>query len=69
LSNRLVKSTPNAHSFAFNQPTPDEANSNHEAQSVEKADGPAHLNDGVQLGDGSHDEQQEQDHVLTLVSV
>jgi hypothetical protein len=65
----LVESTPNAHSFAFHQPTPDETNSDHEAQCVEKADGPAHLNDGVQLGDRSHDEQQEQDHVLTLVSV
>ena len=64
----LVKSTPNTHTFAFDQPTTDEANSNHEAQCVEKADGPAHLNDGVQLGDGGHYEQQKQEKRKTAVS-
>jgi hypothetical protein len=44
------------------------ANGDHESQGVEKADGSAHLDNGVELGDGCHDKKQKQDHALTLVS-
>ena len=54
--------------FTFDQPTANEANRNHQAQGVEKANRPAHLDNGVQLGDRSHDKQQKQDHLATLVS-
>ncbi len=68
MGDRLVELRPDTKTFALHEPAADDGDRDDDAEGVEEADGPAHLDDRVELGDRNDHEEHEQDHEVTLAT-
>ena len=69
LQDTAIELRPDSDSLSFHEPTAHDGDENDESESIEEADRRADSDDHVELGHREHDEEQEQDHTLTLTMV